>query len=594
MLSKLFKKILQRKLITGICLALIITGVYFGYQGLTKDETATRYATAAVERGTLIVSLSGSGQVSAANQVEIKSNVSGKAVYVGVKNGQEVKTGALLVQIDSSDAQKAVRDAQTSLETAKLELDKLLEPIDELTLLQTENSLLQAKESKQKAEDNIEKTCEDSFIAITNIFLSLPDTMSGLKNVLLDNGIDNSQWNIDWYANQAGKWDDNALSYKNNTEKAYNEARQIYDKILEHYRQIGRDSAPEEIESFVSEACGAMKTIADAARIIKNYVDFTVDLMVLHNDKIPSAVSSQQAQIDSYIQSTNNHLSNLVSAKNSVKSSKEALVSAERALKERELSTAKTKEAPDELNIRAKKISIQQKEDALLNAQQNLADCYIRAPFEGIAAEVNVKKGDSVSSGAVATLITKQKIAEISLNEIDAAKVRTGQKATLAFDALDDLTITGEVIEIDTIGAVSQGVVTYNIKIAFDIEDERIKPGMSISAAIITDIRQDALLVSSSAIKQQSGVSYVQIANGMPAGLNSSAANISGSAIAASDLSVRQIEVGLSNDTMTEVISGLNEGDIVVTQTITSNNSQSQTQSNSGFGGGGQMMRIIR
>ena len=94
-------------------------------------------------------------------------------------------------------------------------------------------------------------------------------------------------------------------------------------------------------------------------------------------------------------------------------------------------------------------------------------------------------------------------------------------------------------MEIDTIGTVSQGVVTYNVKIGFDTQDERVKPGMSVSTDIITDVRQDVLMVPNSAIKSSS---YVEaLANGQP---------------------VREpVEIGLSNNTMTEIISGLNEGD---------------------------------
>ena len=98
-------------------------------------------------------------------------------------------------------------------------------------------------------------------------------------------------------------------------------------------------------------------------------------------------------------------------------------------------------------------------------------------------------------------LITKQKIAEISLNEVDAAKVKVGQKVTLTFDAIDGLSITGEVSEIDALGTVSQGVVTYGVKIAFDTQDERVKSGMSVSAAIITDVKQNVLLVPNAAVK---------------------------------------------------------------------------------------------
>lgn len=192
-----------------------------------------------------------------------------------------------------------------------------------------------------------------------------------------------------------------------------------------------------------------------------------------------------------------------------------------------------------------------------------------------------MKKGDPVSASTIlATLVTKQKIAEISLNEVDITKIKVGQKTTLTFDAIPDLTITGQVAEIDTVGTVTQGVVTYAVKISFDTQDDRVKPGMSISASIITDIKQDALLAPNSAVKQQGDAAYVEI-------------------FAGETQAPRQqtVQTGLSNDTMTEITSGLNEGDRVVTQTITQTTSQSQTQQNTGLripgitGGGGGSFR---
>src|SRR5207248_903868 len=84
-------------------------------------------------------------------------------------------------------------------------------------------------------------------------------------------------------------------------------------------------------------------------------------------------------------------------------------------------------------------------------------------------------------------------------------------KATLTFDAIPDLTISGTVAEIDSLGTVSQGVVTYNVKISFDTQDSRIKGAMSVSAAIITEVKQDVLVVLNSAVKSSSGASYVEM-----------------------------------------------------------------------------------
>jgi hypothetical protein len=195
---------------------------------------------------------------------------------------------------------------------------------------------------------------------------------------------------------------------------------------------------------------------------------------------------------------------------------------------------------------------------------------------------MNVKKGDSVTGGtAAATLVTAQKIAELSLNEVDAAKVKPGQKATLGFDAVEGLSIAGAVSDIDTIGTVSQGVVTYVVKIGLDTEDGRVKPGMSVSAAIIIDVKQDVLTVPSSAVKTQGNASYVELFDAPLPQANGTQGSLS------AVLPRRQdVEIGLSSDTETEIISGVKEGDEVVSRTITAKTATAAAPSLFGGGGG--------
>ena len=131
------------------------------------------------------------------------------------------------------------------------------------------------------------------------------------------------------------------------------------------------------------------------------------------------------------------------------------------------------------------------------------------------------------------------------------------------------LTIAGQVIDIDNLGTVSQGVVSYGVKIAFDTQDDRIKPGMSVSAAIITDTKTDALLVPNSAVKSQGDNYYVEILD--VSGENSQQNNSGSQGVTSPTLPKNQsVEIGASNDSMTEIVSGLKEGDKVVTQTTTS------------------------
>ncbi|MFH1226196.1 MAG: efflux RND transporter periplasmic adaptor subunit, partial [bacterium] len=271
---------------------------------------------------------------------------------------------------------------------------------------------------------------------------------------------------------------------------------------------------------------------------------------------------------------------------------KATIVSSDRTIAEKTQSLADLETGTDPLDIQSQQLSIKQKENALLDAQQTLADYSVRAPFDGIIAVSDLGKGETVSSGTtVVTLITKQSLATIALNEVDVAKVKVGQKVTLTFDAIADLTISGEVAEIDSIGTVSQGVVSYNVKISFDTQDERIKPGMSISASIITEVKTDVLMAPNAAVKSQNDADYVE----MPTDQNlQTSTAISSAGITLSQPTKRQpVEIGIANDTYTEIISGLNEGDLIIKSTTTNSSSTStngSSKNNSSLGGGMMML----
>lgn len=580
MINKILKKAARHKCISGIIVLLLLAGGYYAYGALFSTSGETRYVLSAVQKGTLVNSISGSGQVSVSNQVDIKSKTSGDVVYVAVKDGQEIKQWGLIAQMDTADAARGVRDAETALQTAKLELEKLTAPVDALTLLQAENSLTQADESKQTAEDNLKKAYEDGFNATASAFLNLPDVMSGLNDMLFSTTLSGGgQWNIDYYMDAVKNYDVKALQYRDDAYTSYKKARVSYDKNFADYKSTSRFSDPSAVKSLINETYDSTKDIAEAVKSANNLIQFYKDKLIENNKRPATLSATHLSSLSSYTGTTNSILSSLLSIQGTIKDSEDGIVSAGRSIEEKQLSLDKIKNGPDELDIRADKIAIQQKEDALTTAKQTLADCFVRAPFDGIITKIGVEKGDQVSSGTVlATLITRQKFAEISLNEIDVAKVKVGEKATLTFDAVPDLSITGEVGEIDALGTVSQGVVTYNVKIVFDTQDDRIKSGMSVSAAVVTDVKTDVLLVPNSAVKSQGGGYYVEMLENVPASGSSNGAGIP-SAVPPK----RQIvEIGLSNDSTTEILSGLKEGDQIVTRTISASTATTQ-QGNSLF-----------
>jgi len=586
LIKKIFNKILKfavgHKIKFGmIVLAFVIVMVLcFGL--FKKDSTETKYVLASVQKGSIISSVSGTGQVSVLNQVEVKPKASGDVVYVGVKNGQEVKKGALLVQLNTKDALKAIRDAEINLENSQITLEKLK--------VSQGQSIPDAQDSISTAEYNLKQSYQSGFNEVSNSFLNLPTILDGIRGILYDSTVGTAgQTNTGAYQDLMDSSGRNGLkTLIIQAENDYSIALSKYNTTLSNYRNTTRDSSDEEITELINETLETSKAMAQAVKDEQNILDIVVASLRQYqaSRQIPSAITTYQSNISSYVSKLNSYISSLSSAYNSINANIKSLANAKESLT--------NLEQDNPLDLASQQNQVEQKEAALQDAKDALLNYYVRAPFDGVIAEVSVEKGDSASSGtSVATLITNKKVAQISLNEVDIAKIKVGQKATLTFDAISDLTITGEVSNVDALGTVSQGVVTYEVQIGFDTQDERIKSGMSASASIITDSKQDVLVVSSSAIKSSGDISYVLIPqdsvdisqlSGLSTGIILS-------------LAPRQqvVEIGLSNDSSSEITSGLNEGDVIVTKTLTSStssttsSSKSSTQSNGGFSSPGGM-----
>lgn len=566
--QKTKKYIRAHRIISMIALAVIVYGGYREYGRFTDAGNATRYAVASVQKGTMVTSVSGTGQVSASNQIDLKPKTSGDIISINVADGQQVGAGTVILRLDSRNAQKAVRDAEVNLESAKLSLQKLQKPADELSITQSENALARAKESKTNAQSDLAKAYDDGFNKVANAFLDLPTIITGLQDMLFTTtlGLGNgSQWNIDYYAGTAATYDDKANQYKDDVNRKFKIARDQYDLTYAAYKTAGRSSDTATIEQIISQTYETTKSIAEAVKSANNFIQFYQDTLTKRNFKPASIATTHLASLNTYTGQTNTHLINLLGSKTTIQNDKDAIVNADRTITEDTQSLAKLKNGTDPLDIQTAELAVKQRENALLDARDNLADYAVIAPFDGTVAKLNVKKADAISTATViTTLITRQKIAQISLNEVDAAKIKTGEKATFTFDAINGLSITGQVAEIDTVGTVAQGVVTYSVKISFDTQDERVKSGMSVSAAIITTVKPDVLLIPASAVKKQNNVSYVEMLDA-PVPQNQQANR----GVASATTPRRQnVEVGLSNDTMTEIASGLKEGDQVITRTI--------------------------
>ena len=558
-----FLSIFKKKstvIITGIN----ILGIGYGAYRSLRPAESPRYVVATVAKGTIAITVDGSGQVSSSNQVDVKPRASGDVFKLPIKEGQTVKAGAILAQLDAENANKTVRDAEMNLESARLSLQKLTQPADRLSVTQAENALAQAKETKQTAQDDLVKTYNDGYNSVASAFLDLPGIMTSLRNILLGTNYSPSQSNIDYYADAVRSYDSGVTLYHDNAYNDYQTARVAYDKNFNGYKTISRFSDQTKIEAVIAETYETTRNIDAAVKSITNLIQFYEDRTTEHNQKPSALADTHLTALNSYTDKADTHVASLLSAKRTIETDQQSIIAADRTITEKTQSLEKLKSGVDALDIRSAELNVRQREAALADAKSALADYAVRAPIAGVIAKLYVKLGDQASAAsALATLVATQQMAQISFNEVDAAKIKIGQKAAVTFDAIDDLKITGKVAEIDTLGTVAQGVVSYNVKIIFDTQDERVKSGMSVSAAIITDTKPDTLMAPNSAIKTQDGAHYVEMFDApLARGKNNR------NAPSAVPPKRRLVQIGLTNDTDTEITSGLKEGDQIVVRTI--------------------------
>jgi len=361
-----------------------------------------------------------------------------------------------------------------------------------------------------------------------------------------------------------------------------------YNKSKTGNNQIEYATTAVEKGTLSTSVSGSGNVVVDQSVNIDPTITGTVtDLSVKVGDKVEKgqllfSIDNDQLGVDasrayiSYLQS----LQSLESAKNNKKQAK-IDYSNGTGVKEREILKKKIDIAEDAIISANESVKVAQAD--LQNKKTNTGKRNVTALISGTVNAVNIKNGDDLSklsSGSsrqvpmvIGDLTTLK--SQVQINEVDVSNIQLSQKAMMTFNSVAGLTISGKVEKIDSLGTIIQGVVNYNATIGFDTLDPRIRPGMSVSVSIITGVKQDVIIVPNSAVKTQGDGNYVEILN------------------SGSTPQQVEVQVGAVNNTDTEIVSGLNVGDKVITRTINPNTSTNastatrmQGEGGGSFGGG--------
>jgi RND family efflux transporter MFP subunit len=199
------------------------------------------------------------------------------------------------------------------------------------------------------------------------------------------------------------------------------------------------------------------------------------------------------------------------------------------------------------------KLNLEIAELSLESAELNLEKAVIVAPFDGVVSDITITEGKEISTATLATpAISLVDTSEIEMrgfiDEIDVAMVKVGQAANITLDALPDDEVNGSVAFISPVGTTLAGVVSYDTTITLENPSAELKDGMSATAEVIIERRDDVLLIPNRAIRGTTENPMVIV-------------------LVDGQQEEREITLGLTDGINTEVLSGLEEGEEVVLPT---------------------------
>ncbi|HUB86968.1 MAG TPA: efflux RND transporter periplasmic adaptor subunit [Verrucomicrobiae bacterium] len=239
---------------------------------------------------------------------------------------------------------------------------------------------------------------------------------------------------------------------------------------------------------------------------------------------------------------------------------------------------------------------VQIEEASLTNALANLSYCKILSPVDGIVISRDVDVGQTVAASLsaptlfeIANDLTKMQI-DAAVDEADIGGVREGQPVDFTVDAYPNRTFHGDVTQVRNAPTNSNNVITYDTVVGVDNTDLKLKPGMTATVSIIVADRTNILEIPNSALRFQpaDAVEENSTTNGQATHDSNSVNRASGrgrgrghggqeyavehivyvltkDSAGATKLEPVQIQTGITDNINTEVLSGLKEGDQVVT-----------------------------
>ncbi len=518
-------------------------------QTTTAAQSDTYTQVVAVQQGDLSASLSVVGALEAVQQATLAfDRLSGttELLSLDVTAGNTVEAGQVLAIIDSAPLQQALDQARSALQEAEATLTDLQTLPTALAQAQADLAVADAQLRLEQAEADYTdmqaspdlsdeqaavQTAQDNLaLAQLQETLAEHDSLAQTERNLL--------YSIEWRQRRIADLQALQAQGQANLEQVA--------EITDQQEALAEDQA----DLARTQAQRQLSLQAASAQVATAQVE-------LANER--QALAEAQASISAL---------DLAKAQVNVQAARVALQTAQEARVDLDTGADATELAAAEADVDKKRL-------AVVEAEADLANATLIAPFRGTALETHASAGDRISaSSSIVTIANLDELQVVaSVDETTIRQIAAGQQAQITFDAYPGQTFTGQVLLAPLQGTLQGGVMVYEVPVSLvGAENLSLLVGMTANVAISVGQTQNALLVPSMAVQTVGGLAQVLVPNASDP---------------ASPVAV-PVEVGLSDGIYTEIVRGLNAGDQVVIQLSSSANANQF-----GLGGIGAMGGIM-
>lgn len=516
MKQNFFKKILVKKWISipvAIIILVVILSFIINGNGEVKTESV-RYMT-------LTEQISVSGKVAPEEKLSLAFERSGIIGKVNVKVGDKVKKGDLLVEQNNGEILASYNGSLSDVKVEEAKLSEMVRGTREEELEIYKKKYESAKVSENDAVIAVKTAISSAYVSLDRAFLSYIDPL-----------FDNPK-----SVNPTIK-----INFSADDEREINDAKLILNERLDDWQK----KIKSESISF-SDLRLETRNILDLISGFSGKIDYLVnDLSTTNSGATVSEIEVYRSSVNSFKTALNTQISNLNTAESTYRSAE-----ANRKVSEEEYQLKLSGSTEEEMLIQIARL---EKAKAVSSGYwSQLKGTRVYAPIDGVVTKVEAKEGEIFSAGMEAVSIMTDGVykVEVKVPEVDINKISIGDYASITLDAYGKNTVfEAKVSRIDPAEVVFEGVPSYLVTITFDSNDSRIRSGMTANAIIKTE-EKNALAIPLKALVGK--------------GLEKKVKKVKNNNI--DEYDEVNVEIGIRGiNGYGEVISGLNEGDLIIVE----------------------------